>query len=306
MTDHGHSHAAVSNTSRRRLAIAFAITVSVLISGVVGAVLTGSLALLVDAAHVLTDAGGLLVALMASILITRPVTARRTWGFQRAEVLAATAQGAVLLAVGLFVVIEGVQRLISPPAIASSQLLLFGIIGLLGNIAAILVLASGRSANLNMRAAFLEVVNDALGSVGVIVAAIVIATTGYTRADAIAGLLIGALILPRALKLLKITVDVLLESTPAGLNLDSVRTHILELPHVKSVHDLHASQIATNLPILTAHVVIDDECFRDGHSTDILAQLQNCVATHFDLSVAHSTFQLEPASHSDHEATPHP
>ena len=306
MTDHGHSHAAVANTSRRRLAIAFAITVSVLISGVVGAVLTGSLALLVDAAHMLTDAGGLLVALMASILITRPVTARRTWGFQRAEVLAATAQGAVLLAVGLFVVIEGVQRLISPPAIASSQLLLFGIIGLLGNIAAILVLASGRSANLNMRAAFLEVVNDALGSVGVIVAAIVIATTGYTRADAIAGLLIGALILPRALKLLKITVDVLLESTPAGLNLDSVRTHILELPHVKSVHDLHASQIATNLPILTAHVVIDDECFRDGHSTDILAQLQNCVATHFDLSVAHSTFQLEPASHSDHEATPHP
>ena len=306
MTDHGHSHAAVSNTSRRRLAIAFAITVSVLISGVVGAVLTGSLALLVDAAHMLTDAGGLLVALMASILITRPVTARRTWGFQRAEVLAATAQGAVLLAVGLFVVIEGVQRLISPPAIASSQLLLFGIIGLLGNIAAILVLASGRSANLNMRAAFLEVVNDALGSVGVIVAAIVIATTGYTRADAIAGLLIGALILPRALKLLKITVDVLLESTPAGLDLDSVRTHILELPHVKSVHDLHASQIATNLPILTAHVVIDDECFRDGHSTDILAQLQNCVATHFDLSVAHSTFQLEPASHSDHEATPHP
>ena len=131
MTDHGHSHAAVANTSRRRLAIAFAITVSVLISGVVGAVLTGSLALLVDAAHMLTDAGGLLVALMASILITRPVTARRTWGFQRAEVLAATAQGAVLLAVGLFVVIEGVQRLISPPAIASSQLLLFGFIGLL-------------------------------------------------------------------------------------------------------------------------------------------------------------------------------
>ena len=141
-------------------------------------------------------------------------------------------------------VIEGVQRLISPPEIASSQRLLFG--------------------------------------------------------------MIGALILPRALKLLKKTVDVLLESTPAGLDLDSVRKHILELLHVKSVHDLHASQIATNLPILTAHVVIDDDCFRDGHSTDILDQLQNCVATHFDLSVEHSTFQLEPASHSDHEATPHP
>ncbi|MBC7519137.1 MAG: cation transporter [Microbacteriaceae bacterium] len=306
MSDHGHSHAAAGVNPRRRLMIAFGITASVLVAEVIGAVLTGGLALLVDAAHMLTDAGGLLVALLASSLMTRAATARRTWGYQRAEILAATAQAAVLLAVGLFVVIEGVQRLISPPEIVSTQLLIFGAIGLAGNIASILVLASDRATNFNMRAAFLEVVNDALGSVGVIIAAIVIALTGFTRADAIAALLIGALIIPRAVKLLRETVDVLLESTPMGLDLDSVREHILELAHVRAVHDLHASQIATHLPVLTAHVVIDDECFRDGHSTEILGLLQSCVATHFDISVEHSTFQLEPASHGAREATPHP
>ena len=306
MSDHGHSHAAAGQNSRRRLSIAFTITAAVLIAEVIGAVVTGSLALLVDAAHMLTDAGGLLVALFASSLMTRPATTRRTWGYQRAEILAATAQAAVLLGVGLFVVIEGIQRLIAPPEIASTQLLVFGIIGLLGNIASILVLASDRATNFNMRAAFLEVVNDALGSVGVIVAAIVIALTGYTRADAIAALLIGALILPRAVKLLRETVDVLLESTPVGLDLDSVREHMLRLPHVLAVHDLHASRIASNLPVLTAHVVIDDECFKDGHSTEILDLLQDCVATHFDVSVEHSTFQLESAAHSAHEAAAHP
>lgn len=306
MTDDGHSHASAASNSQRRLAIAFAITATVLVAEVVGALVTGSLALLVDAAHMLTDAGGLLVALLAARLMTRAVTAQRTWGYQRAEILAATAQAAVLLAVGLFVVVEGIQRLILPPPISSAQLLIFGIIGLAGNIASILVLASDRASNLNMRAAFLEVVNDALGSVGVIVAAIVIALTGFTRADAIAALLIGALIVPRAVKLLRETIDVLLESTPAGLDLDSVRVHILQLPHVRAVHDLHASQIASHLPVLTAHVVIDDDCFRDGHSIEILDQLQTCVATHFDVSVEHSTFQLEPESYGGREVSAHP
>lgn len=300
-----HDHGSSTLTSRRRLTIAFAITVSILIAEIVGAIITGSLALLVDAAHMLTDAGGLLVALIASTLVTRAATSRRTWGFRRAEVLAATAQAAVLLAVGIFVLVEGTQRLFDPPELPSTQLLVFGIIGLVGNLASIAVLASGRRDDFNLRAAFLEVVNDAAGSVGVIVAAIVIATTGWSGADAVAAILIGLLILPRALLLLKQTVDVLLESTPAGLDLDDVRAHILELPHVQAVHDLHASRIATDLPVLTAHVVIDDECFRDGHSTDLLDQLQQCVASHFEVSVDHSTFQLEPAAHSAHEPGTH-
>jgi len=300
-----HEHAHGSTTNRKRLVIAFAITSTVLVAEVIGAIWTGSLALLVDAGHMLTDAGGLGVALLATTLAMRPATSRRTWGYARAEVLAATAQAAVLLAVGLFVLVEGIQRLVTPPEIPSAGLLIFGVIGLVGNLVSILVLASGRGANLNLRAAFLEVVNDALGSVGVIIAAIVIAVTGWGGADAIAAILIGVLILPRAFVLLRDAVNVLLETTPAGLDLDDVRTHLEALEHVEAVHDLHSSQIASGLPILTAHVTITGNCFRDGHAPEILDQLQACVAEHFDVSVEHSTFQLEPATHREHEHTPH-
>jgi cobalt-zinc-cadmium efflux system protein len=272
---------------------------------VIGAILTGSLALLVDAAHMLTDAGGLALALFAASLIRRAPSKRRTWGLLRTEVLAATAQAAVLLAVGIVVLVEAVQRLFSPPEIASSELIVFGTIGLAGNVAAILVLASSRGSSMNMRAAFLEVVNDALGSVAVIAAAIVIALTGFQAADSLAALLIGALILPRALLLLRDTVDVLLESTPRGLDLDDVRAHLLDLPHVRAVHDLHASQIATGLPVLTAHVVVDDECFFDGHAPRMLDELQECVAKHFSVSIEHSTFQIEREEHIEHENPSH-
>jgi cobalt-zinc-cadmium efflux system protein len=300
---HDHAHGAPSG--RRRLTIAFSITVIILAAEVVGAIITGSLALLVDAAHMLTDAGGLGIALLAASLSHRPPTAKRTWGFERAEVLGATAQAAVLLAVGVFVLIEAVQRLFAPPEISGPQLIVFGIIGLLGNVAAIIVLASSRSSTMNLRAAFLEVVNDALGSIAVIVAAIVIALTGFVLADAIAAIVIGALILPRAVLLLRETTNVLLESTPKGLDLDSVRDHILTVPHVVGVHDLHVSQIATGLPVLTAHVVVDDECFYDGHTPRLLDQLQHCVAEHFAVQIEHSTFQLEPVGHGEHEHPTH-
>lgn len=299
-----HDHAAPSG-GRGRLAIALGITSAVLVAEVIGSIITGSLALLVDAAHMLTDAGGLAIALTAATLARRAPTSRRTWGFGRAEVLGATAQAALLTAVGVFVLIEAVRRLFDPPEIAGPQLIIFGVIGLLGNVASIAVLASGRNANLNMRAAFLEVLNDALGSIAVIVAALVITFTGFAMADALAAILIGVLIIPRALLLLRDTTNVLLESTPKGLDLDSVRDHILELDHVQGVHDLHVSQIATGLPVLTAHVVVDDECFYDGHAPRMLDDLQKCVAQHFAVQIEHSTFQLELASHGEHEHPTH-
>jgi cobalt-zinc-cadmium efflux system protein len=299
-----HDHG-VSAAGRSRLTVALCISVALLLAEVLGAILTGSLALVVDAGHLLTDAGGLAIALVAASLARRPTTSRRTWGYGRAEVLAATAQAAVLLAVGLFVLVEGVHRLISPAPVASRSLLVFGAIGLAGNVAALLVLRAGRRANFNLRAAFLEVGNDALGSLAVIVAAIVIALTGWNRADAVAALVIGALILPRSFLLLRETIDVLLESTPRGLDLNAVRKHLLEQPHVRAVHDLHATQIATGLPVLTAHVVVDDECFYDGHASQILDELQACVADHFSIAIEHSTFQLERAEHSDHEHETH-
>ncbi|MBI3429307.1 MAG: cation transporter [Actinobacteria bacterium] len=241
----GPNHAPTVSSNRDRLAITFSITTTILVAEVVGAVLTGSLALLIDAAHV------------------------------------------------------------NPPEITSGLLAIFGIIGLVANISSIMVLASVRSVNFNLRAAFLEVVNDALGSAAVIIAAIIIATTGWMRADAVVAMLIGLLILPRTLKLIWETIDVLLESTPRGLNLESVRTHILELPHVRSVHDLHATQISTGLPVLTAHVVVDDECFYDGHAPAMIDDLQKCVAEHFEVQIEHSTFQLERMTHAEHEHPTH-
>lgn len=299
----GHNHAAGS--TRARLGIALAITASIFIVEVIGAVITGSLALLVDAVHMLTDVGGLTIALIAATLSLKPPTPRRTWGYLRSEVLAALAQSAILLAVGFYAIVEGVSRLFDPPEVAPKWLLVFGIVGLLGNIASILVLVSGRNANLNLRAAFLEVVNDALGSVAVIIGAIVIATTGWERADAVAGLVIAALILPRALVILREAASVLLESTPPGLDLNEVREHILGLDHVVGVHDLHASRVSTGLPIITAHVVIEAECFTDNHAPQMLDALQDCLSGHFPVSVEHSTFQLEPPQHADHEHPHH-
>lgn len=293
---HDHAH---HSTNITRLAIAFGITFTILIAEVVGAVITGSLALLVDAGHMVVDAGGLLMALTAASLMRRAPTNRHTWGLRRAEVIAAAAQAAVLLVVGLYAVYEGVRRLFEPAEIESAGLLIFGIVGLAGNILAMLVLAGGRKSSLNMRAAFLEVVTDALGSVAVIISAIVISTTGWVGIDALVGLLIAALIIPRALRLLRESGGVLLEETPPNLDLDEVRQHILEVPHVIDVHDLHASRISTDLPVLTAHVVLEDQCFHDGHATEILHDLQRCVADHFTVSVKHSTFQLEPAGMVD-------
>ena len=300
----GHDHAP-QGTHRTKLAIAFGITVSILVAEVIGAWWTNSLALLVDAGHMLTDASGLLMALIAASLAMRPPTPERTWGYRRAEVLAAGAQAAVLLGVGVYAFIEGVRRLFEPPEVTAGGLLVFGIVGLVGNIVSMLVLTSGRDANLNMRAAFLEVVNDALGSVAVIVSAIVIMRTGWTPIDALAGMLIAALIVPRAITILRQAGSILLESTPQGLDLDDVRRHILEVPHVVGVHDLHASTIATGLPVLTAHVVVEDVCFTDGHAAQMLADLQACVADHFDVSVEHSTFQLETPTHNDSEHATH-
>ena len=295
---HAHAHG-------RRLAVAFGITATVLVAEVVGAFLTGSLALLADAAHLLTDTFGLFLALVAARLALRPPSPQRTWGYRRAEVLAAGGQSAILLAVGVYALVEGIQRLVDPPDVSPRGLLVFGVIGLVGNLVAMAVLHSGRTANLNMRAAFLEVVNDAVGSVAVIVSGLVIAATGWTRTDAVAGILIVALIVPRAVVILREAGNVLLETVPAGLDLEDVRRHILELDHVVDVHDLHASQIATGLPVLTAHVVLDDSCFDDGHAPQLLDSLQACVAEHFPVSVEHSTFQLEPAGHVEHESGHH-
>ncbi|MCL3777715.1 MULTISPECIES: cation diffusion facilitator family transporter [unclassified Actinomyces] len=294
---HPHTHAAASSTTR--LAVVLALTATVLAAEVVAALLSGSLALLADAGHMATDSAGVVIALAAAVLARRPASDRSTWGMRRAEVIGAALQAGMLSVVGLVVAVRAVIDLVRPSEVAAAPMLVMGVIGLAANAAALLVLAGGRGESLNMRAAFLEVANDALGSVGVVVAAIVIALTGWQRADAVASLLIVVLIVPRAVSLLHSAGSVLMDLTPQDLDLGEVRRHLTGLDGVVAVHDLHAWTVASGLPVLTAHVVVTDERYAAGATDDLLRAMQSCVAEHFPVRIAHSTFQIEPAGHRE-------
>lgn len=302
---HGHSHAPVTATGkhRRRLIIVVAITASVFVAQVIGGLASGSLALLADAGHMLTDSTGLVIALIASVLATRPATPSRTFGLQRIEVLAALTNGLLLVGIAVWVLIRAVGRWNEPTEISSGLMLLVAVVGAVANTAGLLILRGGKDESLNLRGAYLEVLGDLLGSLTVIAAAIAIALTGYTRADSIASFLIFALIVPRAINLLRDVVDVLLEATPRGVDLEQIRAHIRGVDGVLDVHDLHAWTITSGVPVLSAHVVVDDDCIAKGKTGEVLDRLGSCLEEHFD--VEHCTFQLEPESHRAHESVHH-
>lgn len=302
--DHDDGHRTAAAGYQGRLLAVLIITLGVMVVEVVAGLLSGSLALLADAAHMGTDALGIGMALLAVRMASRAPTVRRTFGWQRAEVLAAAANALLLLGLGVAVVVEAVRRLTDPPEIQPASVLVVGAIGLLANVVGLVLLAGGRKESLNVRGAFLEVLGDALGSVAVLVAAAVVAITGADRADPIASLLIAALILPRAVTLLRDAAEVLLEATPRGVDLAEVRRHMLAQPGVVDVHDLHAWTITSGVPVLSAHVTVDTGVLVDAcGSGGVLDRLHDCLREDFD--VEHSTFQLEPAGHRDHEGADH-
>jgi cobalt-zinc-cadmium efflux system protein len=301
---HGHSHApAAAGGRRRRLLVVLGLTLAVLAAEFVGALVSGSLALLADAGHMATDAAGIALALGAVTLAQRAPRGRRTFGWQRLEILAAVANGVLLLGVAGYVLVEAVRRIGDPPEIGSGLMLVIAGVGLVVNLVSLAVLHGDRTGSLNMRGAYLEVLADALGSVAVIVAALVIMTTGWTPADILASVAIGVLVLPRAWHLLREALDVLLEAAPRGVDLDAVREHILEVDGVIGVHDLHAWTITSGLPVLSAHVVVTEEALAAGHGGRVLDSLCVCLGEHFDMD--HCTFQLEAETHADHEAPVH-
>jgi cation diffusion facilitator family transporter len=300
---HSHAPATVAGGQRRRLGLVLALTVLVLAAEVVGAAVSGSLALLADAGHMATDAAGIALALSAVTLAQRPARGRRTFGWQRVEILAAVVNGLLLVAVAAFVLVEAIRRIGHPPVIGSGLMLAVAIGGLVVNLGSMTVLHRGRGESLTVRGAYLEVLGDALGSLAVIVAAVVIATTRWTGADVVASAAIGCLVLPRAWHLLRDALDVLLEAAPKGVDLDDVRAHISRVDGVLGVHDLHAWTITSGLPVLSAHVVVTDEALADGHGGRILDALCECLGAHFDME--HCTFQLEAEAHADHESPVH-
>lgn len=284
---------------RSRLKVVLAVTSAVIVVEVVGAWVSGSLALLADAGHMVTDAAAIALALSASYVATLPPTSRRTFGFHRAEILAALVNAVVLLGVCTYLAVEGVRRLVHPAPVDTGPMLVFALVGLVANAGSLSLLVRRKDTSLNMRGAYLEVLGDLLGSALVVVAAIVIATTGFTRADPITSLLIAVLILPRSFGLLREAVNVLLETTPAHIDLDDVRDHLAEVPGVVDVHDLHAWTITSGMPVLSAHVTVTDACLEERGVGPLLDEFSSCVAAHFE--VEHVTFQIEPESHRDHE-----
>ncbi|MFE4248471.1 cation diffusion facilitator family transporter [Streptomyces sp. NPDC056910] len=301
--DHGHSHAATGTASAAhlgRLRIALGITLTVMVVEIVGGVLADSLALVADAAHMATDALGLGMALLAIHFANRPASEQRTFGFARAEILAALANCLLLLGVGGYVLVEAIQRFMEPAETQGGLTIVFGVIGLVANMISLSILVRGQKDSLNVRGAFLEVAADALGSVAVIISATIILATGWQAADPIASIAIGLMIVPRTVKLLQETLNVLLEAAPKSVDMAEVRAHIAGLPGVLDVHDLHAWTITSGMPVLSAHVVVSSEALNAIGHEKMLHELQGCLGIHFD--VEHCTFQLEPVGHAEHEA----
>lgn len=280
-------------------------TATVLVVEIVGAIWSGSLALLADAGHMATDSIGLVIALLAAHLMTRPRTDRWTWGFVRVEVLAAGLQAGLLIVLCGFISYEAVSRFLRPEEVNGTVMVWVGAFGLLANLVSMAILFRGRKASLNMKAAFLEVSADALGSVAVVVSAVVLLTTGWPYADSIASLLIAVLIAVRAVSILRQSVDVLMERTPEGLDLNRVRQLLLAHPSVVEVHDLHASSIGTGLNALTAHVVVTEECVQAGKTVHVLHQLQESLKTISEVDLNHVTMQIDSDQHASHEELAH-
>jgi len=274
--------------NERSLTIALALTGSFLIAEVVGGILTGSLALISDAAHMFTDTAALAIALAAIRIGRRANDSRRTFGYQRFEILAAAFNAVLLFLVALYILYEAYQRFRNPAEIQSTGMLVVAAIGLIVNLISMRLLAAGKRANLNVKGAYLEVWSDLLGSIGVIGGALVIAATGWVWVDSAIAVAIGLWVLPRTWILLKDSVNILLEGVPEGIDLDAVAAAMTGVPGVRGVHDLHVWAITSGATSLTAHVVVEPGIDAE---TGIVGPLSAILAERF--GVRHTTIQCE-------------
>ncbi|HWH21028.1 MAG TPA: cation diffusion facilitator family transporter [Solirubrobacterales bacterium] len=291
---HGHSHGfgahaleARREDSRRRLEVVLAINLVLLVAEAVGGFITGSLAVLADAGHVLSDVGAIVLAVIAARLAARPSSNRRTFGYQRSEVLAALANGLTLVAVSVFIGIEAIGRLSNPPGIEGGGVLALGVAGLLGNAVATWWLARGEREDINLEGVLRHSFADALGSLGVVIAGAWVIAGGSDIVDPIVGLLISVLVLFSSWRLIKEPFDVLMEAAPADLDVDGMGAAICQVDGVRSVHDLHVWTVTAGFPALSAHVVVARGADRDL----ILRQLEVELGERF--GIEHTTLQME-------------
>ncbi|HEX2181028.1 MAG TPA: cation diffusion facilitator family transporter [Rubrobacteraceae bacterium] len=294
---HEHPHEAVRGESRRALGITLALTVSFTVAEVIGGLLTGSLALLADAGHMLSDNLSLGLALFAAWLAGRPETPEKSFGYKRAEILAALANGVTLVAISIWIFVEAFSRLREPPEIPGIPILIIATLGLVVNAAGVIVLSRSGSESLNVQGALRHVIADALGSIGVIFAALVIVLTGWRYADPLASVAIAALILASSWTLLRDSTNVLLEGTPRGIDAKAVGRRMAASDGVAEVHDLHIWEITSGFPALSAHVLV-------GRSEDCHArrrELEDLLAREYGIS--HTTLQVDHLG--EHESESH-
>lgn len=284
---HSHGHNRHSG-SMRRLTATLLLSCGYAVAEVVGGLLPNSLALLADAGHMLTDVAALGLSLFAVWVARRPPTPKRTYGYYRAEILAALANGATLIAISLFIFAEAYHRLWEPPPVTGGLMMGIACGGLAVNLLGLRILGGGRGESLNEQGAWLHVLTDALGSVGAILAATLIWAFGWFWADPVASVLIGTLVVYSSWQLLAEAVSVLMESVPRGIDVDEVRNVLRAVQGVASVHDLHVWSITSGMNALSAHVVVED-----GHpSATLLGQLRSTVHKRFGID--HVTIQIEP------------
>ena len=296
-------HGVGADANRCYLYVALGLIVGFMAGEVIVAFTAKSLALLADAAHMLTDAAAIGAAIWAIHLSARAPTRRWTFGLKRAEILSAAANGVSLLVIAALISYEAVRRLVSPPHVHGVALVVVAGVGVVVNVAATWVLAKANRQSLNIEGAFQYVLTDLYAFIGTTIAGVVILTVGFPRADPIASLFVVGLMVRAAWQLLRASGHVLLEGTPESVDLEEVRRHIQEVPEVISVHDLHAWLLTSDLPVISAHVVVSDSCVEARTMGRVLDHLQECLTGHFD--VEHSTFQLEAQTHRDHERTAH-
>jgi cobalt-zinc-cadmium efflux system protein len=290
----GHNHAAPAGSAggrhRKSLLLALALTSSFLVVEVVGAIMSGSLALLADAAHMLTDVGGLALALFAIWFASRPASPSKTYGYLRAEVLAALTNALVLLLLTVYILYEAYRRFFEPPEIASVPMLIVAVIGLIVNLISMRILAAGSKESLNLKGAYFEVLADMLGSIGVIASALIIMLTGWTLADPIIGVAIGLFIVPRTWALLTHSVNILMESSPVGLDLPKLELMLKGIPGVIDVHDLHVWTITSGVDAMSTHLLVTDG------TDEQAALLEARTRVHEDFGIDHTTIQIETAT----------
>jgi cobalt-zinc-cadmium efflux system protein len=298
-----HDHGATLASDVRYLVVALVLLLAFMVFEVVMAFVASSLALLSDAGHMLTDAAAIGVSIWALRLAARPAMGQWTFGFKRAEIVSAAVNGVTLLVIAALITFEAIERLLHPTPVRGGIMILVAGVGVVVNLAATLVLAKANRASLNIAGAFAHILTDLWAFIGTLAAGIVIVTTGFERADAIASLVVVGLMLHASWRLLGMSGRILFEAAPKEMDLTEVDRHLRETEGVLDVHDLHAWVVASDLPALSAHVIVAEECFAQGSAPRLLDDLQACLAGHFD--VAHSTFQLELPGHRGHEPGSH-